>query len=65
MRRCKSSIYSFDLTDSAVFCLDQQFRINGPDMSYITNSPVAELQRFISIISRKLLPISSVKTVVD
>lgn len=58
-------IYSFDLKDPAVFFLAQQFRISDRDMIYITNSPVAELQRFVGIISQTILPISAVETVVN
>lgn len=61
----KPVIYSFDLKDPAVFFLAQQFRISDRDMIYITNSPVAELQRFIGIISQTILPISAVETVVN
>lgn len=59
----KPVIYSFDLKDPAVFFLAQQFRINDRDMIYITNSSVAELQRFIGIISQTILPISAAKAV--
>jgi len=61
----KPVIYSFDLKDPAVFFLAQQFRISDRDIIYITNSPVAELQRFIGIISQTILPISAVSTVVN
>jgi polysaccharide export outer membrane protein len=61
----KPVIYSFDLKDPAVFFLAQQFRISDRDMIYITNSPVAELQRFIGIISQTILPISAVQTIVN
>lgn len=61
----KPVIYSFDLKDPAVYFLAQQFRISDRDMIYITNSPVAELQRFIGIISQTILPISAVSTVVN
>ncbi len=58
-------IYSFDLKDPAVYFLVQQFPISDRDVLYITNSPVAELQRFVGIISQTLLPIATVTTVVQ
>ena len=58
-------IYSFDLKDPAVFFLAQQFQITDRDMIYITNSPVAELQRFVGIISQTILPISAAKTIAN
>lgn len=58
-------IYSFDLKDPAVFFLTQQFRMSDKDLIYVTNSPVAELQRFVSIVSQTLLPIATVTTVIQ
>lgn len=58
-------IYSFDLKDPAVYFLAQQFRISDRDMIYITNSPVAELQRFIGLVSQTILPISAVRTITN
>lgn len=58
-------IYSFDLKDPAVFFLAQQFRMEDGDLIYITNSPVAELQRFVGIVSQTILPAATAITVVD
>jgi polysaccharide biosynthesis/export protein len=57
-------IYSFDLKDPAVYFLAQQFRMTDKDLVYITNAPVAELQRFVSIVSQTILPIATVTTVI-
>ena len=58
-------IYSFDLKDPSVYFLAQQFRMTDKDLIYITNSPVAELQRFVGIVSQTLLPIATVTTVIQ
>lgn len=58
-------IYSFDLKDPAVYFLAQRFRISDRDMIYITNAPVAELQRFVGIVAQTILPIATVTTVVQ
>lgn len=58
-------IYSFDLKDPAVYFLAQQFRMADKDLIYITNAPVAELQRFVSIVSQTILPIATVTTVIQ
>lgn len=58
-------IYSFDLKDPAVYFLAQQFRMEDGDVIYITNSPVAELQRFVGIISQTILPVATTATVVN
>lgn len=58
-------IYSFDLKDPAVYFMAQQFRMEDSDLIYITNSPVAELQRFVGIVSQTILPAATAITVVD
>lgn len=58
-------IYSFDLKDPAVYFLAQQFRMEDGDFVYITNSPVAELQRFVGILSQTILPAATVTTVIQ
>ncbi len=58
-------IYRFDLKDPAAYFLAQQFQIEDNDLIYITNSPVAELQRFVGIISQTILPAATVTTVID
>ncbi len=57
-------IYSFDLKDPAVFFLAQQFKIKDQDMIFITNSPVAELQRFVNIVASTILPLATVESIV-
>lgn len=52
-------IYSFDLKDPAVYFMAQQFAMQDGDLVYVTNSPVAELQRFVGIISQSILPIAA------
>lgn len=58
-------IYSFDLKDPAVYFLAQQFRMEDGDVIYITNSPIAELQRFVGIISQTILPVATTATVIN
>lgn len=59
------TIYSFDLKDPAVYFLAQQFDMEDGDIIYVTNSPVAELQRFVGIISQTILPGATVTSVVN
>lgn len=58
-------IYSFDLKDPAVYFLTAQFRMSDKDLIYITNAPIAELQRFVGIVSQTLLPVATVTTVIQ
>ncbi|MDC8753784.1 polysaccharide export protein [Erythrobacter sp. sf7] len=57
------AIYSFDLKDPAVYFLAQKFGIEDGDFIYVTNSPVAELQRFVGIVSQAILPAATVTTI--
>lgn len=57
-------IYNFNLNDPAVFFLAQQVKVRDKDLIYITNSPVAELQRFVTIIASTVLPLATAKTLV-
>jgi polysaccharide export outer membrane protein len=57
-------IYSFDLNEPAAFFLAQQIKMQDRDLIYITNSPVAELQRFVNIIASTIVPIATVNTVI-
>ncbi|MCX7284514.1 MAG: polysaccharide export protein [Novosphingobium sp.] len=58
-------IYSFDLKDPAVYFLAQQFRMSDRDIIYVTNSPTAELQRFVGIVSQTILPVATVTSVIQ
>ena len=60
----KPVIYSFDLKDPSVFFLAQQFQVNDRDVIYVTNAPMAELSRFIGLISQTIFPISAVNSIV-
>jgi polysaccharide biosynthesis/export protein len=52
-------IYSFDFKDPAVYFMAQQFPMQDGDLIYVTNSPVAELQRFVGIVSQSILPVAA------
>ena len=53
------------LAGAAVYFLTAQFRMSDKDLIYITNAPIAELQRFVGIVSQTLLPIATVTTVIQ
>lgn len=57
-------IYSFNLKDPAVYFMAQEFRMEDADVLYITNSPIAELQRFVGIVSQTILPVATTATVI-
>ncbi len=56
-------IYRADLKDPATYFAAQRFRMRDGDILYISNSPVADLQRFVNLIASSILPFSAVRTI--
>jgi polysaccharide export outer membrane protein len=56
-------IYRADLKDPATYFAAQRFRMRDGDVLYISNSSVADLQRFVNLIASSILPFSAVKTI--
>ena len=50
-------VYQVDLKDPASFFVAQSFPIQNRDVLYVSNSPTAELQKFISIIATTATPV--------
>lgn len=57
-------IYQVDLKDPQTYFAAQQFPMKNSDVMFISNSPAADFQRFVNILSSSVLPgISVVNTV--
>lgn len=52
-------IYRVDLTNPSTFFLAQQFMIQDKDVLYVSNAPLADLQKFVGIVSSVILPVAS------
>ena len=50
-------IYQVDLKDPATFFVAQSFPVQNRDVLYVSNSPAAELQKFIAIIATAATPL--------
>ena len=50
-------IYRIDLRDPASFFVAQTFQMNNKDLLYISNAPVAELQKFLNVVFSVAYPI--------
>jgi polysaccharide biosynthesis/export protein len=50
-------IFQLNLKDPASFFVAQSFPINNQDVLYVSNSPAAELQKFISIVSMSVFSV--------
>ena len=54
-------IYRADLKRPDTYFAAQRFNMRDGDVLYIANSPVADMQRFISILASSILPFSTVR----
>jgi polysaccharide export outer membrane protein len=56
-------IYQADLKQPQTYFAAQHFRMRDGDVIYVSNSRVAELQRFLNLLSSSILPIATAKTI--
>jgi polysaccharide biosynthesis/export protein len=56
-------IYQADLKRPETYFAAQHFRMRDGDVIYVSNSRVAELQRFVNIVSSSILPVATVRTI--
>lgn len=55
-------IYRVDMKDPTTFFTAQSFPIKDKDIIYVSNAPLADLQKFINIISSIAVPVVTIKT---
>ncbi len=53
-------VYRVNLRDTATFFAMQHFAVRDKDVLFVSNSPVAEFQRFIGVVAQAFIPISTV-----
>ncbi|RQR44710.1 polysaccharide export protein [Burkholderia sp. Bp9131] len=53
-------IYRMNLKDPASFFVAQSFQVNNHDLIYISNAPVAELQKFLNLVFSVVFPVTNV-----
>jgi polysaccharide export outer membrane protein len=58
-------IYRVNLKDPATFFVAQSFPIRDKDVLYVSNAPLADIQKFVSVISSTVFPIASLSTTVQ
>lgn len=56
-------IYRIDLKNPGTFFVAQNFPINNKDLLYVSNSPAAELQKFLNLVFSAIYPITAATTV--
>jgi polysaccharide export outer membrane protein len=57
-------IYRIDLKQPATYLAAQKFEMEDGDVLYVSNSPVSDFQRFVSLVATSILPISAARAVV-
>ena len=50
-------IYRIDLRDPASFFVAQTFQVNNKDLLYVSNAPIAELQKFLNVVFSVTYPV--------
>ncbi len=56
-------IYQVDLKQPSTFFAAQHFRMRDGDIIYVSNSRVADFQRFLNLLSSSILPVATVRTI--
>lgn len=56
-------VYQLNLKDPASFFVAQNFPMDDKDVMYVSNAPVAELQKFLNIIVSVIYPLVNVGTI--
>lgn len=55
-------IYRINLKDPSSFFIAQSFPIRDKDVLYVSNAPLADIQKFVSVIFSTFLPIATTAT---
>ena len=56
-------IYRVNLKDPATFFVAQSFPIRNHDVLYTSNAPLADIQKFVNVISSTILPAATATTI--
>jgi len=55
-------IYRIDMKNPAAFFIAQGFPIRNKDVLYVSNAPLADVQKFVNVLSSTIFPIASAAT---
>ncbi len=55
------TIYRIDMKRPETFLAAQNFKMRDGDVVYVSNSPTADLQRFVNILASSILPVTTVR----
>jgi polysaccharide export outer membrane protein len=57
-------IYRVDMKNPATFFIAQGFPIRNKDVLYVSNAPLADIQKFVNVISSTILPVATASTII-
>ncbi len=57
-------IYRVNMKDPATFFVAQGFPIRDKDVLYVSNAPLADVQKFVSLVSNTIFPIATAITII-
>ena len=57
-------IYRVDAKNPGTFFVAQNFPIRDKDVLYVSNAPIADIQKFVNLITGAIFPISAAATAV-
>jgi polysaccharide export outer membrane protein len=58
-------IYRINMKDPSSFFIAQSFPIRNKDVLYVSNAPLADIQKFVNVIYSTLLPVATTATAVS
>lgn len=58
-------IYRINMKDPATFFVAQSFPIRNKDVLYVSNAPLADIQKFVNVISSTILPVATASTIIN
>ena len=58
-------IYRVDLRNPETFFVAQSFPIHNKDVMYVSNAPMADLQKFLTIVSSTVVPLYTIEALVN
>ncbi|MGO4168391.1 polysaccharide biosynthesis/export family protein [Novosphingobium sp. YAF33] len=58
-------IYRISMKDASSFFIAQSFPIQNKDVLYVSNAPLADIQKFVNVIYSTLLPVATTATAVS
>jgi polysaccharide biosynthesis/export protein len=58
-------IYRINLSDPSTFFIAQSFPIRNKDVLYVSNAPLADIQKFLGVIFSTILPVATTTAVIS